>query len=388
MIYSELTGNKVSLLGFGTMRLPTTDGNIDYTAAEAMFDKAIAEGVNYFDTAWPYHSGESETVTAKILKKYPRESYFLASKYPGHQTADVYDPAALFEKQLKKCDVEYFDYYLLHNVNENCIDVYRDKKWGIIDYFIEQRKNGRIRHLGFSTHGSVKMIKEFLDEYGEHMEFCQIQHNYLDDTLQNSRGKYELLAERGIPVIVMEPLRGGKLAKLPDETEEIFHEFRPGESTASFAFRWLMDFPAVKVILSGMSDMSQLNDNLKTFSEVSRLSEKETSLLKDVAEGMKNTLPCTSCRYCTDGCPAGLDIPYLISIYNEMATLPSVLAAMRLEALPKDKLPSACISCGACTKICPQNIDIPNALSKLDGMLAKMPKWADVCRERAAAQRD
>lgn len=387
MIYNDLLGNNVSLLGFGTMRFPTKDGKIDYAATEALIDRAISEGVNYFDTAWPYHSGESEVVTAKILKKYPRDSYFLASKYPGHQTAEVYDPADIFEKQLKKCDVDYFDYYLLHNVNENCIDVYRDKKWGIIDYFIKQKELGRIRHLGFSTHGGVKMISDFLDEYGDHMEFCQIQHNYLDDTLQDSRGKYELLTSKEIPIIVMEPVRGGKLAKLPEKTEEVMETLRPGCSTASWAFRWLMNFSNVKVILSGMSDMTQLNDNLDTFSELSPLSGKECTLLEDVAQSMKNSLPCTSCRYCIDGCPMGLDIPYMISIYNEMATFPSFMATMRLESLPEDKLPSACISCGACTKICPQNIDIPTALSKLHEMASNTPRWADICRERAAAQK-
>ncbi len=387
MIYNDFLGNRVSLLGFGTMRFPTKDGKIDYEDTEAMIDKAIADGINYFDTAWPYHSGESEVVTAKILKKYPRDSYFLASKYPGHQTAEVYDPADIFEKQLKKCDVDYFDYYLLHNVNENCIDVYRDKKWGIIDYFIKQKELGRIRHLGFSTHGGVKMISDFLDEYGDHMEFCQIQHNYLDDSLQDSRGKYELLTSKEIPIIVMEPVRGGKLAKLPKKTEEVMEALRPGCSTASWAFRWLMNFPNVKVILSGMSDMTQLNDNLDTFSELSPLSGKECTLLEDVAQSMKNCLPCTSCRYCIDGCPMGLDIPYMISIYNEMATFPSFMATMRLESLPEDKLPSACISCGACTKICPQNIDIPTALSKLHEMASNTPRWADICRERAAAQK-
>jgi len=387
MIYSNLLDKKVSLLGFGTMRFPTVDGKIDFEQTEAMIDKAIANGINYFDTAWPYHSGESEVVTAKILRKYPRESYYLASKYPGHQTAEKYDPADIFEKQLKKCEVDYFDFYLLHNINENCIDVYRDKRWGIIDYFIKQKELGKIKHLGFSTHGGIQMITEFLDEYGEHMEFCQIQHNYLDDSLQNSRGKYELLTERGIPVIVMEPLRGGKLAKLPEKAENAMEALRPGCSTASWAFRWLMNFPNVKVILSGMSDMSQLDDNIATFSELTQLTENECAILEDAANGMKNVLPCTSCKYCVDGCPMGLDIPYMISIYNEMSTFPSFMATMRLEGFPEDKLPSACIACGACTQICPQNIDIPATLSKLDEILKSSPKWADICRERASAQK-
>ncbi|MBR4933754.1 MAG: aldo/keto reductase [Clostridia bacterium] len=388
MLYSNFQNKQLSLLGFGTMRFPTTEtGEIDEVRAEEMIDRAIEMGVNYFDTAWPYHSGMSEVVTARILKKYPRESYYLADKYPGHQTAETYDPADIFEKQLRKCDVDYFDFYLLHNINENCIDVYKDKRWGIIDYFIEQKKLGRIRHLGFSTHGGVKMIEEFLSEYGDHMEFCQIQFNYLDDTLQQAGEKYELLTRLGIPVWVMEPVRGGKLARLSDAVEKTMRALRPEESTAAWAFRWLQQYPNVKVILSGMSNMEQVDDNLNTFEKYYPLNGKELALLHGVAEGMKKTVPCTACRYCTDGCPASLDIPYLVSIYNELSSLPSVTASMRLEGLPGEKLPSACVSCGACSQICPQKIDVPKVLSDLQGILDKLPKWADICRERAAAQK-
>ncbi len=387
MIYRDLCGEKVSLLGFGAMRLPVKDGEVDYNETEKMLDCAIAAGVNYIDTAWPYHSGDSERVVSRILAKYPRGSYFLADKYPGHQTADSYDPAGLFEEQLKKCNVDYFDFYLLHNVNENSIGVYKDPKWGIIDYFIEQKKAGRIRHLGFSTHGGVKMIKEFLDEYGEYMEFCQIQSNYLDDTLQNAGEKYELLTERAIPVIVMEPVRGGKLARLDEGIENKLREMRTGTSTASWAFRWLQSYSNISVILSGMSNMEQLKDNLATFDKEDPLTEEERAYLADVAEGMKDSLPCTGCAYCVDGCPIGLDIPNLISIYNELRFQSNIVSAMRLEGADEATLPSACISCGACSSICPQKIDIPAAMSDLADRISKMPKWADVCRERAALQK-
>ena len=388
MLYSNFKDKKLSLLGFGTMRFPTTEnGDIDVPATERMIDKAVSEGVNYFDTAWPYHSGMSEIVTAKILKKYPRESYYLADKYPGHQTAENYDPADIFEKQLKKCDVDYFDFYLLHNVNENCIDVYRDPRFGIIDYFIQQKKLGRIRHLGFSTHGGVQMMEEFLRDYGEHMEFCQIQFNYLDDTLQQAGAKYELLTKHNIPVWVMEPVRGGKLAKFSNAIENTMRALRPDESTAAWSFRWLQQYPNVKMILSGMSNMDQVEDNLKTFDAYYPLNGKELALLHGIAEGMKKTVPCTACRYCTDGCPAGLDIPYLVSIYNELSSLPSVTVSMRLENLPPEKLPSACVSCGACTQICPQKIDVPYVLTDLQKIVDKLPKWADICRERAASQK-
>lgn len=388
MIYKDFCGKKVSQLGFGTMRLPTlNDGSVDFEETEKIIDSAIASGVNYFDTAWPYHSGDSERVIGKSLSKYPRESFFLANKYPGHQTADSYDPKGLFETQLKKCGVEYFDFYLLHNVCENSLSVYTDERWGIFDYFIEQKKLGRIRHLGFSTHGGVEMIRDFLNTYGEYMEFCQIQFNYLDDTLQNAGAKYELLTERNIPIIVMEPLRGGKLAKLDDKTEKVLHTMRPDTSTASWAMRWLQSYPNIAVILSGMSTMEQLLDNVKTFSSEAPLSETEREYIASVAEGMKDSLPCTSCRYCVDGCPMGLDIPMMIGIYNELRYQASPVTTMRLDSLDESKLPSARISCGACSEICPQKIDIPSALSDLSDKYSKMPSWADICRERAALQK-
>ncbi|MDD5832843.1 MAG: aldo/keto reductase, partial [Clostridiales bacterium] len=185
MLYNDFLGEKISRLGFGTMRLPLdSEGKIDEVKFGQMVDYAMANGVNYFDTAMPYHSGHSELAVGRALAKYPRDSFFLATKFPGHQVADSYDPAGVFEEQLRKCGVEYFDFYLLHNVTENSYGTYTDPKWGILDYFVEQKRLGRIRHLGFSTHGKLDMMKDFLDYAGEHMEFCQIQINYLDWTLQ------------------------------------------------------------------------------------------------------------------------------------------------------------------------------------------------------------
>lgn len=214
MIDSEFQGKRLSLLGFGTMRLPThADGSIDEAQVAEMAAYALEHGVNYFDTAYPYHGGESERVIGRVLSKYPRDSWYLATKYPGHQISSTgYDPAEIFEEQLQKCGVEYFDFYLLHNVYEKSMEVYLDPKWGIIDYFKEQKRLGRIKHLGFSCHAETKGLREFLDACGEDMEFCQIQLNYLDWTLQDAKGKYDLLTGRGIPVWVMEPVRGGRLA--------------------------------------------------------------------------------------------------------------------------------------------------------------------------------
>lgn len=386
MIYNKTCDDNLSLLGYGMMRLPTKeDGKIDEAKTAELVDAAIKNGVNYFDTAWPYHGGESEIITARLLKKYPRESYRLASKYPGHQILDSYDPAEIFEEQLKKCEVEYFDYYLLHNVYEKSLDVYKDEKWGILDYFREQKRLGRIKHLGFSTHGSLDTIRSFLDFCGSDMEFCQIQLNYLDWTLQSAKEKYELLAEKGIPVWVMEPVRGGRLLKLPETVQDELKKLRPDESIAAWAFRFLQELPNVKMILSGMTTMEQLADNIKTLSESKPLSESERELLFEIAESMKNSIPCTGCGYCVEGCPMELNIPMLMSVYNEIRFSPITNVAMRVEALPEEKQPASCISCGKCVSICPQNIDIPKHLADLAEALKKIPSWAEICRERAEA---
>lgn len=385
MIYTDFKGKKLSLLGFGTMRLPTKeDGSVDVPMAERMTALAIEKGVNYFDTAVPYHGGESELVMGKILSKYPRDSFYLATKYPGHQVAETYDPAATFEEQLERCGVEYFDFYLMHNVYEKSIETYKDKRWGILDYFIEQKKNGRIKHLGFSAHGSIDCIKEFLALYGEHMEFCQLQINYLDWTLQNAKEKYELMTSLGIPVWVMEPVRGGKLVDLPQPALQRLEQMGKG-STASWGFRWLEQFDNIKMILSGMSNMQQMTDNLNTFTQKDLLNEQENAVLFDIAEGLKASVPCTACKYCTDGCPMGLDIPLMLAVYNEIKIQPNVNASMRLEFLPKDKKPQACIKCGACTQICPQNIDIPKHLGELNKILQGMPSWKQISKQRAEA---
>ena len=387
MLYNDFKELKLSRLGFGTMRFPTLPGktaaDIDYEQTEKIIKYAMDNGVNYFDTAYVYHGGMSEVVLAKILKQYPRETYYIATKYPGHSISNSYNPAEIFEDQLKKCDVDYFDFYLLHNVYEESINVYTDSKWGIVDYFVKQKKLGRIKHLGFSSHGRPDNLKEFLDLYGNEMEFCQIQLNYLDWTLQNAKEKYELLTKRNIPVWVMEPVRGGKLANLDEASENVLKNSRHDESIASWAFRWLMKLPNVKMILSGMSNMEQVVDNINTFSTDKALSDDEVKLLLNIADSkLKNSVPCTSCRYCCDVCPKGLDIPMLINVYNDLSFEAKFTSAMLVEFMEKDKRPEACIGCGACMKMCPQKIEIPIILDRLSEKLTEVPKWADICRER------
>ena len=386
MIYNDFQGKQLSLLGFGTMRLPMTDGVIDEAQVREMTRYAIDNGVNYFDTAYPYHAGESERVIGRVLKDYPRDSYYLADKYPGHQIlSDGYNPSVIFEEQLEKCGVEYFDFYLLHNVYEKSMDVYLDPQWGIVEYFLEQKRLGRIKHLGFSTHAQTKGLEEFLNLWGKEMEFCQIQLNYLDWTLQDAKGKYDLLTKWNIPVWVMEPVRGGKLASLKPEQEAQLKALRPEESIAAWCFRFLQELPNVKMVLSGMSNMEQMMDNVKTFCTPAPMTKAEMDTILEIAESMKDSIPCTACRYCCDGCPMGLDIPLLLHTFNDLRFAATTNTAMIIEFMEEDKKPSACIGCGACAQVCPQNIDIPGELKNLTEKLKTIPKWAEICKEREAA---
>ena len=384
MEYKEFKGLKLSALGFGTMRLPLLeDGGIDRIQVQKMVDYAMSHGINYFDTAAPYHGGNSEISIGEALSAYPRESWYLADKFPGHQHSETFNPAQTFEKQLRKCGVEYFDFYLFHNITGNSLQDYMDPRWGMLEYFVEQRRLGRIRHLGMSTHASVETLKQILDgPYGKEIEFCQIQLNYLDWTLQDAREKVRILNERGIPIWVMEPVRGGKLARLDDNSVRALKSFRPDESAASWAFRWLRKIPGVTMILSGMSDMSQMEDNVTTFESGDPLSAEEARLLEEIASGLSDTVPCTACRYCCDGCPAGLDIPALISAYNDLKLEFSFTPMMYLESLAAEKLPSACLGCGACEQICPQGIHVPEIMSGLSELYDKSPKWSAICVER------
>ncbi|MBE6949139.1 MAG: oxidoreductase [Ruminococcaceae bacterium] len=369
MIYNSFKDKKLSALGYGAMRFPITNGvlaDISESAAEELVDYAIRNGINYFDTAWGYHDGNSEVFLGKALSKYPRESWYLANKFPGYDLSNMDKVEEIFEKQLEKCGVDYFDFYLFHNVCELNINDYLDESHGIYDYLINQKKNGRIRHLGFSTHGSLEVIERFLSAYGKDMEFCQLQVNWLDWTFQNAKAKVELMREHNIPVWVMEPLRGGKLAKMDEKYTETLKTVRPEESGVAWAFRFLQSIPNVTVTLSGMSTMEQLRDNLTTFESNKPLSDAEWDTLMGIAENMKKgiALPCTACRYCTSHCPQELDIPHLIDLYNEhVYTEGGFYAPMTLRAMPKEKHPHACIGCKSCEAVCPQQIKIADAMT-------------------------
>ncbi len=373
MIYKSFQDRSLSALGLGCMRLPTTeDGSIDVEETRELVTYAMREGINYYDTAWGYHGGQSETVMGEILENYPRESFYLASKFPGYDLNNMDKVEEIFEAQLKKCRVEYFDFYLVHNVCELNINQYLDPQYRIREYLLEQKKNGRIRHLGFSAHGTIPTMKRFLEVYGPAMEFCQIQLNWLDWDLQDAKGKVELLREHHLPIWVMEPVRGGKLAQLEPTYAQQLAALRPDWTPARWAFRFLQSIDDVVVTLSGMSNREQLQENCETYQSDASLTPEETAALFAVAKEMtaQKTLPCTACRYCTSYCPMGLDIPYLIGLYNEHAySGGGFLAPMAVGALPEDKRPAACLGCRACEAVCPQNIRISEMMTDFAGKL-------------------
>lgn len=367
MVYKDFQTKKLSALGLGAMRLPLTaggsDAEIDETKTAEMVAYAMEHGINYYDTAYGYHEGQSEIVMGKILGGYPRESYYLASKFPGYDLSNMGKVEEIFEKQLQKCNVDYFDFYLFHNVYEKNIDPYLDEKNGILKYLLKQKENGRIKHLGFSCHGRYETLKRFLDAYGEHMEFCQIQLNYLDWKLQDAKAKVELLNERQIPIWVMEPLRGGKLAQLSEENSQKLKALRPAEEDPAWGFRFLQSIPGVTMVLSGMSNMEQLKDNITTYEEEKPLSEKEMEALMEVTDSMLDILPCTACRYCTAHCPKQLDIPTLLSLYNESRYHMGFITKNAIDSLDEEKRPAACIGCRSCEAVCPQQLKISEAMA-------------------------
>lgn len=369
MIYKQFQDLQLSALGMGAMRLPVIGGDdakIDQLAVDRMVDVAMERGINYYDTAWGYHSGSSEIAIGRSLGRYPRERWHLATKFPGYDLSNMDQVKTVFEGQLEKCGVDYFDFYLFHNVCEMNIEAYLDPKYGIFDYLTEQKRSGRIRHLGFSAHGSREVIQRFLEAYGKGMEFCQLQMNYLDWSFQDVKNKAALLAEYQIPIWVMEPLRGGKLASLAEEDAAKLKALRPDETIPAWAFRFLQSIPGVTVTLSGMSNMQQLEENLSTFEAEHPLNQQEMETLLGIADSMvqKTSVPCTACRYCTSHCPQSLDIPMLLELYNEHCfTGGGFIAPMALMAVPEEKHPAACIGCRSCEAVCPQQIRISEALA-------------------------
>ncbi|MBN1623481.1 MAG: aldo/keto reductase [Clostridia bacterium] len=368
---------EISVLGFGAMRLPVLDGDystIDEPTATEMIRHAIDSGVNYIDTAYPYHGEKGEIFVGKVLKDGYREKVFLTTKLPVGRLKEKGDMEKIFNEQLMKLDVEYLDFYLLHAVNrnswENC------KKLGVMDYLKKLKKEGKIRNIGFSFHDSPEIFKEVADSYD--WDLIQIQFNYADTRIQAGMESFDYAREKGFNIVIMEPLKGGTLAdELPEELIAHFESSGYDMSPVEWAFRWLYNFPEVKLILSGMSTMKQVEDNLRIFdnAEANSMSEDEIRVMKEAIEIIeKNTaVPCTDCKYCLP-CPSGVKIPVMFKLYNSYTSFSSKEKAVARykgwREMDENKFTAdQCIRCNQCIEKCPQGIAIPDKLEELDKIL-------------------
>lgn len=362
-----------SLLGFGCMRFPTLvpgKPEIDEPLAEKMIDAAKAAGITYFDTAWVYHHGTSEAFIGKVLKKYPRDSFFLADKMPGWELKTAEDAERIFAEQLKRCQVDYFDFYLCHALSKEGYEAYRIP--GVMPFLERMKAEGKIRHLGFSFHDSPEVLEEILND--REWDFVQIQLNYLDWDFQKARRQYSLLESRGIPVVVMEPVRGGLLASLSEEARKILLDADSAKSVASWAIRFAASKTGVMTVLSGMSDPSQVEDNLKTMTDFHPLSvAEEKTVFLALSVFLKNaTIPCTACRYCMP-CPHGVEIPTVFRAVNEyrLSHWKGEFLENYLE-IPESGRAESCVACGECMKHCPQKIAIPDRMKETAVLFAQI----------------
>lgn len=382
-------GDKISILGYGCMRWPNdpVTGEIDQEMVNKLVDKAIEHGVNYFDTSPAYLRGLSERATGIALKRYPRESYYIATKLSNFapQQQSFEESVALYKKSFVEMQTDYIDYLLLHSIGSSMENFeVRYLNNGILDYLVEEKKKGHIRNLGFSYHGGNEVFDRAMkmhDDGEYHWDFVQIQMNYVDWTTGNCRYLYEELTKRNIPVVIMEPLLGGRLSKLPNHVIAHLKARRPEDSAASWAFRFLGTFPNIMCVLSGMTYMEHLDDNLKTYCPLEELTDEEFKYLEETAELIRKypTIPCNDCKYCMP-CPYGLDIPGIFLHYNKIVnagTMPNnpeqkEYAELRRNYLidynrtiPTLRQADHCINCNQCSSHCPQNIRIPQELNKI-----------------------
>lgn len=364
---------EVSALGFGCMRFPTLEnGKIDEVQAEAMLDEAMANGVTYYDTAYPYHNGDSEPLVGKVLNKYDRSSYYLATKLPVWLVEKTEDVDRIFEEQLKRLDKDYVDFYLLHALDKERFE--KIKELGIIEACEKKRKEGKIRYLGFSFHDDYEAFEEIINAYD--WDFCQIQYNYMDTEEQAGDKGYQLAEEKGIPMVIMEPIRGGSLAKYSDDIEAILKKEAPDKSIASWALRWVASHSNCKVVLSGMSTPEQVEDNLDTFKNFEPLSRTEEQAVEEVVRTLRSRVQngCTGCRYCMP-CPMGVNIPGTFKAWNSYHIYQNYgVVKFNWEGMEEGEKPSNCVECGACEEQCPQKISIREHLKRAQEDLDN-PVW-------------
>lgn len=362
---------ELSRLGLGTMRLPVKgiikrEANpiIDYKEAQKLVDFAIENGINYFDTAYMYHAGKSEKFIGTALSKYPRESYYLVDKLPIWMCKKPADMEKIFSNQLKRTGTAYFDNYLLHSLDKNNFE--KCEKFGAYDFLIEKQKQGLIKNIGFSFHGTIDDLKQIVSAH--HWDFAQIQLNFLDWKNQDAKTQYEILTEAGIPVIVMEPVRGGKLADIPKDAEKLFKNINCDASAASWAIKFVANLPNVVTILSGMNSIEQLQDNIDTLTDFKPLTDSELQACFNAASIMnkKDVIPCTGCDYCAD-CPKGVKISTVFACYNEYKNgdISEEESKKKYSEIPADNNADVCIKCGKCASHCPQSIKIPEKLEEL-----------------------
>lgn len=364
-------GEETSLLGFGCMRFPVAeDGKIDRKQAEKMLDRAYAAGVNYFDTAYPYHNGESEVFVGETMKKYDRNSFYLATKLPSWMVNSVEDAEKCFATQLERLQTDYIDFYLLHAMGRDGWN--KMVKLGVVEYCERLQREGKIRHFGFSFHDSYEAFEEILN-YRD-WDFCQIQLNYMDVDEQAGMRGYKLAEEKNVPLVIMEPVKGGSLAAFAEDITAKLRSLDPQASTASFALRWVGSLPNVKVVLSGMSTVEQVEDNLKTFGDFRPLSEQESRVIDEIVETINGRVQngCTGCRYCMP-CPAGVDIPRNFRIWNiyHMYQNYNMVKGSWEGGIADEAKAKNCIKCGKCEKICPQKLSVRADLERVQEDLDK-----------------
>ncbi len=356
----------VSLLGFGAMRFQQIkDGDkdiIDFETSAKTIDYAYEHGVNYYDTAYVYHNGESEVFLGKALKKYPRESFYIADKMPMWELKSEEDNERIFNEQLERLDMPYIDFYLMHSLGRYNFD--QALKYNTYDFLKKKQAEGKIKYIGFSFHDNADVLREIVDKY--EWDFAQIQLNYLDWETQNAKEQYEILTNKGIPAIIMEPVRGGALANLCDSANKLFTDAKPDKSIASWAIRYAATHENVLTVLSGMSDMSQVVDNINTLTNFQSITDDEMAIIESAAEiyRNRNTIPCTGCQYCMP-CPVGVEIPTLFKMFNEYAVKLDPDGFKRAYKTLDGGMKS-CIKCGACEGLCPQSIKIRDILETFE----------------------